>query len=102
MAKLITILWRDIPSQVVAKRGRQTLKRKLSPRFQIAIDRAAMRAGKGSSSAYIEEWRRESRRCRDDLDDEMATEVAHLEDSFSDDRLAELVKLKGIAAAADE
>ena len=47
VAKLITILWRDIPSQVVAKRGRQTLKTKLSPRFQIAIDRAAMRAGKG-------------------------------------------------------
>ena len=32
----------------------------LEHRFQEAIDRAAMRAGKGSSGAYIVEWRRET------------------------------------------
>ena len=101
MAKLITILWRDIPSQVVAKRGRQTLKTKLSARFQIAIDRAAMRAGKGGSTAYIDEWRRESWVFDDSLETEMATEVARLEASFSDQQLEALVKSKGKASLAE-
>ena len=45
----IDILWRDIPSQVLIKRGRDRGKYMLSARFQEAIDRAAMRAGKGGS-----------------------------------------------------
>ena len=54
----IDILWRDIPSQVLIKRGRDRGKYMLTARFQEAIDRAAMRAGKGGSDAYLEEWRR--------------------------------------------
>ena len=54
----IDILWRDIPSQVLVKRGRDRGKYMLSARFQEAVDRAAMRAGKGGSDAYLEEWRR--------------------------------------------
>ena len=38
MASLIIISWRDIPSQVVVKRGRETSKVMLSARFQ-EIDR---------------------------------------------------------------
>ncbi len=35
MAKLITIYWRDIPAQVMARRGRTTaFKKALYPRFQ--------------------------------------------------------------------
>lgn len=41
--------WRDIPSMVTIKRRRDNDNVILAPRFQIAIDRAAMRAGKGSS-----------------------------------------------------
>ncbi len=59
MPELIKIYWRDIPSQVTAKAGRKTAKVMLPSRFQEAIDRAAMRAGKGSSDAYMEDWRRE-------------------------------------------
>ena len=40
----IDILWRDIPSQVLIKRGRDRGKYMLSARFQEAIDRAAKRA----------------------------------------------------------
>ena len=58
MASLIIISWRDIPAQVVVKRGRETAKVQLSPRFQEAVDRAAMRAGKGSSDAYLADWKR--------------------------------------------
>ena len=76
MPKLITVYWRDIPSQVIAKKGRTTSKVQLSQRFQSAIDRAAMRAGKGSSDAYLSEWRREASTCGDDLES-AAKELAH-------------------------
>ena len=58
MASLIVISWRDVPAQVIVKRGRETAKVQLSPRFQEAVDRAAMRAGKGSSDAYLADWQR--------------------------------------------
>ena len=80
MAKLITVYWRDIPSQVIAKKGRTTSKVQLSHRFQEAIDRAAMRAGEGSSDAYLREWRREASTCSDDLEEaarETAAEGSH-------------------------
>ena len=67
MAKLITFYWRGIPAQVIAKRGRESAKVQLSLRFQEAIDRAAMRAGKGSSEAYLNEWHRKTISCGDDL-----------------------------------
>ena len=51
MAKLICIYWRDIPAQVVGREGRTNVKKVLASRFAEAIDRAAMRAGRGSSDA---------------------------------------------------
>ena len=54
MPQLITIYWRDIPSQVIAKQGRKSAKVKLSERFQEAIDKAAMRAGRQGSDQYLE------------------------------------------------
>ena len=56
----ILIRWRDIPSQVIVKRGRKRAKVLLSARFQNAIDRAAMRAKKRTADAYISEWAREA------------------------------------------
>jgi hypothetical protein len=54
MSKLITIYWRDIPAQVLARTGRRSaFEKELAPRFQKAIDRAAMRAGCGSSDKYL-------------------------------------------------
>jgi hypothetical protein len=63
MATLTTIWWRDIPAQVIAKDRRQAHKVVLHPRFQVAIDRAAMKAGKKTANDYIEEWRRDAREC---------------------------------------
>lgn len=45
----IEVFWRDIPAQVLVKRGRERGKTILSHRFQAAIDRAAMRAGKAGT-----------------------------------------------------
>ncbi len=98
MAKKIVIYWRDIPAQVLAQRGRAREKVHLSERFQEAIDRAAMRAGKGSSDAYIAEWRREASACDgDDLKAIVTNEAQRLEGEYSDERLLELIRGHGSA-----
>jgi len=101
MASLIIISWRDIPAQVIVKRGRETAKVQLSARFQEAVDRAAMRAGKGSSEAYLADWKRsEPRPCGEDLQAEAAAEAARLESRFSDEDLEKLIRAKGLAPEA--
>jgi hypothetical protein len=97
VASLSVIAWRDIPSQVVAKRGRETAKLMLSQRFQQAVDRAAMRAGKTSSDAYIADWTRcEPRPCGEDLQAEAQAEAARLEACYSDDDLLRLIRAHGV------
>ena len=100
MAELIKIYWRDIPSQVTVKKGRKTAKVALGQRFQEAIDRAAMRAGKGTSEAYMEDWKRIREKCSDDLQAEADKAAAELEAAFSDEHLEAVVKAKGIEADA--
>jgi len=97
MAKLITIYWRDIPAQVVGRQGRTNAKKELEPRFAKAIDRAAMRAGRGSSDAYLEDWRRETEIVEGDLDEIVAARVIELERRFSDEYLETVVKAGGLA-----
>ena len=101
MATLSIISWRDIPAQVVGRRGRETAKAPLSARFQEAIDRAAMRAGRGSSNAYLADWKRsEPKPCSDDIESEVAAEAARLEARFSDEALERLIRAKGLEAVA--
>jgi hypothetical protein len=95
---MIIISWRAIPAQVIVKRGRETAKVQLSPRFQEAVDRAAMRAGRGSSDAYLADWQRSAPRpCGDDLQAEAAAEAARLEARYSDADLERLIRAKGLA-----
>lgn len=97
MASLIVISWRDVPAQVIVKRGREVAKVQLSHRFQEAVDRAAMRAGRGSSDAYLEDWRRSAPRpCGEDLQAEAAAEAAAIEARYSDEDLEKLIRAKGI------
>lgn len=95
MAKLITVYWRDIPAQVIAKAGRNSAKVQLPERFQVAIDRAAMRAGKGTSEHYLEDWRREAGDCGDDLEAAVRAEADRLVAAFPDDLLECMVKAGG-------
>jgi hypothetical protein len=103
MAQLIVISWRDIPAQVIVKRGREASKVQLSQRFQEAVDRAAMRAGKGGSDAYLADWQRSAPRAvGDDLVAEAAAEAARLEAKYSDADLERLIRAKGLEPAAAE
>jgi hypothetical protein len=101
MASLIIISWRDIPAQVIVKRARETAKVQLSARFEEAVDRAAMRAGKGTSDAYLADWKRsEPRPCGEDLQAEAAAEAARIEAQFTDEDLERLIRAKGLAAVS--
>ena len=95
MAELIIVSWRDIPAQVIVKHGRRTAKRPLSPRFQEAIDRAAMRAGLQDDDRYLEQWRRESHPCGDDLEAEADAAATKLEADYPAPRIRTLVEQGG-------
>jgi len=101
MPTLIVIHWRDIPSQVTAKEGRRTAKAMLPMRFQAAIDKAATVAGKKDMDEYLAEWRRAERPCTEDLEAEVAAEVARIEKAFDKARLKALTANRGLDAAAE-
>jgi hypothetical protein len=101
--KLIVVYWRDIPSQVRGRKGRKTAcKQQLHERFQKAIDRAAMRAGRGSSDDYIADWRRESRPCDGELERAVSDEVSQLESAFPPDFLEKVIRAGGTLPKASE
>ena len=102
MAKLISIYWRDIPAQVVGREGRTNVKKELEPRFARAIDRAAMRAGRGSSDAYLEDWRRVTEIVSGDLEAIVANRVAKLQSEFDPETLETIVKAGGIGRRSQE
>ena len=94
--QIVVISWRDIPAQVNAQAGRTRHQLVLDRRFQRAIDRAAMVAGKKTAQDYIGEWKRTSRACGDDLAAEAAAEVARIEAEYPRERLNRLVDHGGI------
>lgn len=103
MADLITVYWRDIPAQVIVKKGRKSAKRELSLRFTEAIDMCAMRSGAHETDEYLAEWRRgvpES--VSDDLEVEADKAASRLEESFTKERLIELVKSGGRAGSDEQ
>ena len=97
MASLTVIWWRDIPAQVLARDGRRASKIQLHPRFQVAIDKAASRAGKRAYNEYIEEWRKVARDCGPDLEAEVNAEVERLETEYDKHLVAELIQSGGVS-----
>ena len=96
MATLTVIWWRDIPAQVVARDGPRSSKLVLHPRFQVAIDKAASRAGKRAYSDYIGEWRKVQHACDGDIDAIVRAESDRLEAEYTKHRLAELIISGGV------
>ena len=93
MANCIIVYWRDIPAQVIIKKGRATAKRELSLRFTEAIDMCAMRTGAAETDDYLAEWRRaDPVEVSDDLEAEADKAAAELEAAYDKDRLVALVK----------
>ena len=98
MPDKIVVYWRDIPSQVIIKRGRNKGKWMLSERFQEAIDSAAMKSGKAGTDDYVEEWRRVTTpiEATEDIQAQAKAEADQFETDFPDERLAVLVAAGGL------
>ncbi|MCY4176634.1 MAG: virulence factor [Acidimicrobiaceae bacterium] len=96
---LVLICWRDIPAQINCGSGPDRVQHMLPRRFQRAIDRAAMIAGKTQASQYVGEWQRREIPAEggDDGDPESAASAAAaaLEEAFTRERLDEFVKAGG-------
>jgi hypothetical protein len=83
-------LWRDLPSLVVARDGDRVTKSPLGPRFQEAIDEAAMRLGDTSSEDYLSGWTRSAwTPAAGNVTEVCDTVVADLEQLWPAERLAE-------------
>lgn len=96
MADLIIVYWRDIPAQIIVRRGRQNAKRELSLRFTEAIDMCAMRTGAGETDAYLAEWRKaDPVSVGDDLEAEADKALRDYEAAYDRERLVALVKAGG-------
>lgn len=96
MADRIIVFWRDIPAQVIVKKGRTSAKRELSLRFTEAIDMCAMRTGAAETDDYLADWRRgDPETVSDDLETEADRAAADLEAAFDRERLVALVKAGG-------
>ncbi len=103
MAQIAIVYWRDIPAQVIAKRGRETAKRHLGERFEQAIDRAAMRAQLRDTDAYLGEWRRSvPQECSEDLEAEASALAEKLLAEYDDAKLKALVMAGGKLAGAGD
>ena len=96
MADLIIVYWRDIPAQVIVRKGRQNAKRELPLRFTEAIDMCAMRTGADETDAYLAEWRKaDPVSVSDDLEAEADKALAEIDAQYDKDRLVALVKSGG-------
>lgn len=85
------VYWRDIPAQVKVKSGRTRAGKELSERFQVYIDRAAMRAGLFNTDDYLGEWRSSNPQERGGEPEAVAAAVAaELEAAYPDSRLESL------------
>ncbi|GAA0783014.1 hypothetical protein E1180_07820 [Roseibium denhamense] len=92
MAQKTIVFWRDIPAQILVKKGRKSARRELPPVFMEAIDACAMRVGAKDSDAYMAEWRRtEPVDVSDDLETEADTALADIVGAYPKERLQALL-----------
>jgi hypothetical protein len=100
MAEYQITYWRELPSLVVAREGDAQAKIQLAPRFQEAIDEAAMRLGDTSSGDYLDGWRRDDWTPGAGGPAELAAVVvAELEATWTPEAIASF--LAGLGPAAD-
>jgi hypothetical protein len=89
MAEYQITSWRELPSMVVAREGEVQVKTQLAPRFQEAIDEAAMRLGDVASDAYLAGWDRGGWTPGEGTPAELTEQVvAGLEAEWTDDAIA--------------
>jgi Virulence factor len=93
--------WRDLPSLVVVRAGEHVTKSPLAPRFQEAIDEAAMRLGDLGSQDYLAGWTQSDWTAAEGGAGEVADRVvSELEEQWSAERVADYLDSLGPADAS--
>jgi len=81
--------WRELPSMVTARAGEEIVKAELAPRFQEAIDEAAMRLGDIGADDYLMGWDKTPWTAADGSPAEVLDRVAAgLDEEWPADRIA--------------
>ncbi len=89
--------WRELPSMVAARAGDEIVKAELAPRFQEAIDEAAMRLGDTGADDYLMGWERTPWTAADGSPPEVLDRVAAgLDEEWPAERIA--AYLDGLSA----
>ena len=84
--------WQDIPSQIKVRDENGIVKKMLPPRFQEAIDSAAVAAGKTETDAYLDGWQWGEKQERSGSAEAVAEAVlAEMDAAFPKGRLRELI-----------
>ena len=95
MGEFIIVCWRDIPAQLIAGKGRQAEKIKLSEKFEKAIDRCAMKVGAKESDDYLADWRKIRMTFSDDHLGGLISEAKKLEKLYDNKKLNILINNSG-------
>ncbi|MCF6302973.1 MAG: virulence factor [Devosiaceae bacterium] len=96
MSKATIIYWRDIPTQIVVGRGRKAIKHQLSDRFMVAVDKAAMTAGKVDTDSYLADWRKAPHKLEtENIDIAIKQLAVELEAQYPTSRLADIARNGG-------
>ncbi len=103
MAEVQVTRWREIPSLVTAREGDDIVKIPLAPRFQEAIDEAAMRSGAMASDAYLEGWTRgEWTVVEGSATHAAASTAAELEQTFDEAAITAVLEAYGPGTTGDD
>jgi hypothetical protein len=95
VAQLRVVYWRDIPGRVVFRRGRNSTRLNLSPRFMHAIERAAYRLKKKQSDAMFEPWHDVDQPVNGDIRQQAQSLLEHLEEQYTEEVLETLIRASG-------
>lgn len=93
MAEYQITYWRNLPAMVTAREGRRNkAKVELPPRFQVAIDEAAMRLNMIGTDAYLEQWQRSEWQEQAGSPEEVAAQIAaQLEVDYPPSRIRDML-----------
>ena len=101
MAQLKIVYWRDIPGQVVIRKGRRSTRIRLSARFMKAIERAGYRLRKKQQDALFEPWHDVTQPFAGDVGLQARQLVQQLEERYTEEVLETLIRASGVDETRD-
>ena len=96
MAQLKIVYWRDIPGQVVIRRGGRSTRIRLPTRFMKAIERAGYRLRKKQQDALFEPWHDVTQPFDGDVSLQARQLVQQLEERYTEEVLETLIRASGV------